>query len=59
MTIELEHFFIRVRPAAPEADILAAMGLVEGTPNVHPGQGTANRRFFKDLRPQLPLIIRW
>jgi hypothetical protein len=25
---------------------LAAFGLTEGTPNVHPGQGTACRRFF-------------
>lgn len=46
MTIELDHFFIVTRPGAPEADSLAALGLVEGTPNVHPGQGTANRRFF-------------
>lgn len=46
MTIALNHFFVRSRPGAPEADILVALGLVEGTPNVHPGQGTANRRFF-------------
>ena len=46
MTIELDHFFVITRPGAPEADGLAALGLVEGTPNVHTGQGTANRRFF-------------
>jgi hypothetical protein len=46
MTIALDHFFVHSRPGAPEADILVALGLVEGTPNVHPGQGTANRRFF-------------
>ena len=36
------------RPAAPEAAWLVEFGLVEGSPNVHPGQGTANRRFFFD-----------
>lgn len=46
MTFALDHFFVITRPGAPEADSLAAIGMVEGTPNVHPGQGTANRRFF-------------
>jgi hypothetical protein len=46
VTVELDHFFIVTRPGAPEADRLAALGLAEGTPNAHPGQGTANRRFF-------------
>jgi hypothetical protein len=46
VTIALDHFFVITRPGAPEADSLAALGLVEGTPNVHTGQGTANRRFF-------------
>jgi hypothetical protein len=31
---------------APEAEALLSAGLVEGTSNIHPGQGTANRRFF-------------
>jgi glyoxalase-like protein len=31
---------------APEAARLTALGLVEGSPNTHPGQGTACRRFF-------------
>ena len=46
MTIELDHVFIFSEVGAPEADQLVAFGLVEGTSNVHPGQGTANRRFF-------------
>jgi len=31
---------------APEAEGLLGAGLVEGSSNTHPGQGTANRRFF-------------
>jgi hypothetical protein len=46
VTIELDHFFVITHPGAPEGDTLASLGLVEGTANVHPGQGTANRRFF-------------
>ncbi len=33
---------------APEADALLRAGLLEGSPNTHPGQGTACRRFFFD-----------
>ncbi len=44
---ELDHVFILTRAmGAPEADKLVEFGLVEGSPNTHPGQGTANRRFF-------------
>jgi hypothetical protein len=43
---ELYHVFVLVDAGAPEADRLRAFGLVEGEPNVHPGQGTACRRFF-------------
>ncbi len=43
---ELDHVFILVADGAPEADLLINFGLTEGEPNVHPGQGTANRRFF-------------
>jgi hypothetical protein len=43
---ELDHLFIWAAPGAPEAERLIAFGLVEGGRNVHPGQGTANRRFF-------------
>ncbi len=46
MTIELHHFFILTGPGAPQADLLSGIGLIEGTCNDHPGQGTANRRFF-------------
>ncbi|HEY9108024.1 MAG TPA: VOC family protein [Roseateles sp.] len=46
MTLELDHVFICGSPGAPEADALTSLGLNEGSPNTHPGQGTANRRFF-------------
>jgi hypothetical protein len=44
MPVELDHVFICSSPGA--ADCLTAFGLTEGTPNTHPGQGTACRRFF-------------
>jgi Glyoxalase-like domain len=44
--MEIDHIFICVRPGAPEAEVLKEFGLTEGSPNKHPGQGTANRRFF-------------
>ena len=43
---ELDHVFILTQVGAPEANKLVEFGLVEGTPNTYPGQGTANRRFF-------------
>jgi hypothetical protein len=46
MTTALDHFFILTDFGAPQASSLLALGLVEGTANTHPGQGTANRRFF-------------
>ena len=46
MAISLDHVFICTAINAPEAEALVAFGLVEGSSNVHPGQGTANRRFF-------------
>lgn len=46
MTIELDHFFILTESGAPQADLLSGIGLTEGARNDHPGQGTANRRFF-------------
>lgn len=46
MSFELDHVFIFVEHGAPEAQALIDMGLIEGPANVHPGQGTANRRFF-------------
>jgi hypothetical protein len=44
--IELDHLFICVDNPESAAEQLINFGLVEGTSNVHPGQGTANRRFF-------------
>jgi hypothetical protein len=38
--------FVCVAEGAPEADLLVRFGLSEGPANTHPGQGTANRRFF-------------
>ena len=46
MAFEFDHVFICVSVGGEEASALAAFGLTEGTPNVHPGQGTACRRFF-------------
>jgi Glyoxalase-like domain len=45
-SFELDHVFICTDVGAPEADLLRGFGLTEGPANVHPGQGTANRRFF-------------
>jgi len=44
--MQIDHLFIRVKPGGAEAEALRAFGLIEGAGNVHPGQGTANRRFF-------------
>ena len=44
--MELDHIFICTQKDAPEAELLKAFGLLEGSRNVHLGQGTANRRFF-------------
>jgi hypothetical protein len=46
MALHLHHIFVCTSPGAPEAEALLDAGLVEGSPNTHPGQGTANRRFF-------------
>jgi glyoxalase-like protein len=42
----LDHAFICTAAGAPGADCLRQFGLTEGSPNRHPGQGTACRRFF-------------
>ena len=46
MTLKLHHIFVCTSAGAPEAEALLDVGLIEGSPNIHPGQGTANRRFF-------------
>jgi hypothetical protein len=46
MAIQLDHLFICTSIDAPAAEQLISFGLTEGEPNVHPGQGTACRRFF-------------
>lgn len=48
MTLNLHHIFVCTSVGAPEAQTLLDAGLVEGSGNIHPGQGTANRRFFFD-----------
>jgi hypothetical protein len=45
MPVELDHVFVCTSPGAPEAERLLQLGLLEGPPNQHPGQGTACRRF--------------
>jgi hypothetical protein len=46
MPVELDHCILFASAGAPEADRLIEFGLTEGSANTHPGQGTANRRFF-------------
>lgn len=44
--IVIDHVFICTSRGATAAELLKRAGLREGTPNVHPGQGTTCRRFF-------------
>jgi hypothetical protein len=44
--MELDHVYICTDKKAPAGDLLVKFGLTEGSANTHPGQGTANRRFF-------------
>ncbi|NDJ51737.1 MAG: VOC family protein [Chloroflexi bacterium] len=46
MGYEIDHILIMADRDAPQADRLVELGFSEGAPNTHPGQGTANRRFF-------------
>lgn len=46
MNLELDHVFMLVEPEAQVADMLLTHGLRESPGNTHPGQGTANRRFY-------------
>src|SRR5262249_8572702 len=45
-SVEVDHVFVCTTVGAPEAQRLIDLGLIEGSANRHPGQGTANRRFF-------------
>ena len=45
MELELDHFFIIVKPEAKVASLLIELGLEESYSRVHPGQGTTNRCF--------------
>jgi len=42
----VDHVFVCTTPRGEAAELLGRAGLVEGTRNRHPGQGTACRRFF-------------
>jgi Glyoxalase-like domain len=42
----LDHVFLLCSEGAPEAEALKRFGVLEGSSNSHPGQGTACRRFF-------------
>jgi hypothetical protein len=44
--VEVDHVFVGASVGAPEAQRLIDLGVVEGSSLRHPGQGTANRRFF-------------
>lgn len=46
MAPELDHVFVCVPAPRAHVDALVAAGFCEGSGNVHPGQGTANARFF-------------
>lgn len=46
MDLQLHHVFVCASASAPEAKDLLGAGLIEGSGNVHLGQGTSNRRFF-------------
>ena len=46
MGFEVDHVFVAASRGAPEAEGLVRAGFAEGPANVHPGQGTACRRFF-------------
>lgn len=44
--MEIDHIYICTESKAPAGDSLVEYGLIEGSSNTHPGQGTANRRFY-------------
>jgi hypothetical protein len=44
--MEIDHIYICTGTKAPAGNLLTEFGLIEGSSNTHPGQGTANRRFY-------------
>ncbi len=44
--MDVDHVYICTKAVEEHAKLLHDFGLVEGETNVHPGQGTANRRFY-------------
>jgi hypothetical protein len=46
LAVEVDHVFVSTPVGAPAAQCLIDLGLLEGSANRHPGQGTVNRRFF-------------
>ena len=44
--MEIDHIYICTENKAPAGNLLVEFGLTEGSSNTHPGQGTANRRFY-------------
>lgn len=46
VSFEFDHLFLCTDIGAKVADHLVDVGLIEGSSSQHPGQGTANRRFF-------------
>jgi hypothetical protein len=46
MAIAFDHLFICTAENAPAVERVLACGFTEGTSNLHPGQGTTNRRIF-------------
>lgn len=44
--MEIDHIYICTEAKAPAGDLLKEFGIIEGSSNTHPGQGTACRRFY-------------
>jgi hypothetical protein len=44
--MEVDHIYICTEFRAPAGDLLKEFGIEEGSSNIHPGQGTASRRFY-------------
>ena len=44
--MQIDHIFCFTDAPQAAAEELLAFGLTEGSNRVHPGQGTANRKFY-------------